>query len=1022
MAAHLLLGQAAWAANTEQTVNTNATDLTASASYTPTGAPTTTSDVTFGTSTYTTTTFTVGSSLSIGTLDDLSSQALIIDSPTTADTLTLNGGSNSVSGTPGDLIYVASGGSLTIQNTPKTLGVALASSGNFDVMGALTINSILSGAGFTITETGSGILTLAGANTFSGGLTIDSGTVSGSAAASLGTGTVILGNSSGSNSATLINTGSGITQANAVTVASGSTGTLTIEGSGNSNTFSGAIALNNNLTVDNVTSGKTTTFSGAITEGTSAVTLTKGTGAGTVTLSNGIVLGSGGLTIDNSGATTLAESGVISGTGSLTIQSTGTGGVTLSKANTFTGAVDLNSGLLTIGNTTALGSSSNLLTIAGGTLDATGSFTEANAVNVTGNFNYGGTGALTFTGAYSMNVSNLTISDATSTDRGLTFDGTTGSSSIGGGTFTLQATSTLVTTTEIALVSLGLSTVDNSFITNLTGNETFNLINGSGGVLAELFIAGLNDGGNGYGFTKNGNGELLVGSNGNALSSYSGPVILNAGGLVIGSPSALGTGMVTLNGGAFGSGDSSGGGATFTNAITFTAGDTIDVLNAGSAGETFSGSISLGNAASIILYDPYSATNKGGFNISGAMEIGGTNGNINFSIANLTVGGDITLSGVISDGGTNDSVTILSETAGDYVSISNAANTFDGGLVLDGGSLKITPTATVVANVITQGAAGTGTLFLNGGSIAFSANGTLPNPVAINGTVEFGGSTANALPNGSYTDTYSGATTIAGGSVLTSPTATGYNQIIFSNTVALLGNASVQPAFGSFFALNNVTGTGGLTIGSGTSTGTVTLTGTNTYSGPTAVSSGTLSVTGILTNSAVTVGNGATLLGTGTIDAMTTVSAGGILVAGDGVYATASLTLAGGVNTSASSSVIQFVIGGANISNLALSSSSSNTFGSNQIIDFANIATGTYDNLITGLASDPGTEGSWVLDGNDPTDAGFSANFFYSNGAIDVTIGTSAVPEPADWLLLSLGLLSLGICRFRSRLSGNFAS
>jgi fibronectin-binding autotransporter adhesin len=183
-------------ANTEQDVKSGSTDLTAAATYTPAGAPTTTSDVTFVNSTYTPTTFTIsGSNLSIGSLNDLDaqSQTITIQNGTNSTTslLTLNGG-DSVSGTTSDMLYVASGSTLSIvgtQGTAAVLNLALGASGNFDIAGTASISSVISGA-FGLTKTGSGLLTLTGANTFSGGLTITAGTVKGSLVSSFGTGTI----------------------------------------------------------------------------------------------------------------------------------------------------------------------------------------------------------------------------------------------------------------------------------------------------------------------------------------------------------------------------------------------------------------------------------------------------------------------------------------------------------------------------------------------------------------------------------------------------------------------------------------------------------------------------------------------------------------------------------------------------------------------------------------------------------------------------------------------------------------
>src|SRR5947209_14765060 len=107
-------------ANSELDVNNGATDLTSSSSYLQGTAPAPTSDVTFTNITYNPTAFTVNSSLSVGTLNDLdTTQSLSISNAgAAATTLTLNGGTNSVApgngGNASDLLYVASGGTLTL--------------------------------------------------------------------------------------------------------------------------------------------------------------------------------------------------------------------------------------------------------------------------------------------------------------------------------------------------------------------------------------------------------------------------------------------------------------------------------------------------------------------------------------------------------------------------------------------------------------------------------------------------------------------------------------------------------------------------------------------------------------------------------------------------------------------------------------------------------------------------------------------------------------------------------------------
>ncbi len=179
--------QAIMVSNTEDDVLNGSTDLTDPASYNN-GAPGTTSDVTFTAQSYSPATFTVPTNLSIGTLDDLATNALTITGGGNSTTLTLNGGANSVAGAdPADLIYVKTS-NFTIGAASPTMGLALAASGNFDIAaGTTTINSVISDSGGGFTKTGAGKLVLANSgNTYTGPTAITGGALSIAAEANLG--------------------------------------------------------------------------------------------------------------------------------------------------------------------------------------------------------------------------------------------------------------------------------------------------------------------------------------------------------------------------------------------------------------------------------------------------------------------------------------------------------------------------------------------------------------------------------------------------------------------------------------------------------------------------------------------------------------------------------------------------------------------------------------------------------------------------------------------------------------------
>jgi fibronectin-binding autotransporter adhesin len=193
---------AANAENAEYDVVKGQSDLTAQGSYTTGGTPLGTgtggspatnppavsSDVTFDTTAavgaYSPSAFTINNSVTFGSLDDLNASTAISISNTSAspDTLTLGGmgdSGNAVSGTAADLLYIASGGSLTISggSGPTALGLVLGQAGNFDVVGSGTISSVISGNGFNVTKTGGGSLTFYGTNTYTGTTIISAGTI-----------------------------------------------------------------------------------------------------------------------------------------------------------------------------------------------------------------------------------------------------------------------------------------------------------------------------------------------------------------------------------------------------------------------------------------------------------------------------------------------------------------------------------------------------------------------------------------------------------------------------------------------------------------------------------------------------------------------------------------------------------------------------------------------------------------------------------------------------------------------------
>ncbi|EJN2868023.1 autotransporter-associated beta strand repeat-containing protein [Salmonella enterica subsp. enterica serovar Laredo] len=477
-------------------------------------------------------TYTGGTLISDGTLVASNVEALGTGDVTNNATLALNTGgdfTNNISGSgqvvkSGDDVLTLSGansysgGTLISDGTLVATNVDALGSGDVTDNATLELNTggtfdnAISGSG-NVVKSGADTLTLSGSNSYTGGTTISGGTLVASNVEALGTGDV-------TNNAVLeLNTGG--TFDNAISgsgqVVKSGDETLTLSGS---NTYTGGTTINDGTLIatsvdalgsgdvtdnavlelntggdfDNAISGsgqvvksgdETLTLSGTnsytdgtlISGGTLVATNLEALGTGDVTNNATLELNTGGDFINN-----------IGGTGR--VEKSGDETLTLSGSNTYTGGTLISGGTLVATNVEALG---------------TGDVTD-NAVlelNTGGDFinNIGGTGRVEKSGD-----DTLTLS---------------GSNSYTGGT--LISGGTLVATNVDALGSGDVT--DNATLELNTGGTFDNAISGSGQVV------------------KSGDETLTL----SGANSYTGGTLISSGTLVANDVNALGTGDVTDN-------------------------------------------------------------------------------------------------------------------------------------------------------------------------------------------------------------------------------------------------------------------------------------------------------------------------------------------------------------------------------------------------------------------------------------------------------------------------------------------
>ncbi|MBI2512681.1 MAG: autotransporter-associated beta strand repeat-containing protein [Opitutae bacterium] len=710
-------------------------------------------------------------------------------------------GSGSITINGGGLQW-ATGNTTDLTASSRYDRVVGAAGATFDTNGNnVSFSSALSGTGGLI-KAGSGTLTLAADNTYSGGTTINAGTLQ------LGS-----GGSTGSVSGNIVDNGNlTFNRSDAVTLSnliSGS-GTVTQSGSGTltlstANTYTGGTVLNAGTlglgTNNAIGTGTLTINGGNLRAVGSARTLANNVVlsgdftlgrltnlAGNIALTKNITLTSANP--DTGSATTSTLSGIISGNYGITFAD-GTnpiGAIVLSGANTYTGNTTLQSGTLTLAHSLALQNST--FNYSGGSLGF-GALTSATFGGLAG------TQSLALTNASSGAVALTVGGNNASTTYSGVLSGAGSLTKNGSGTLSLSGTNTFSGGTTINAGLVNFTAADNFGSGALT-------LNGGGlqwatGSTADISSHLASLGSSGATFNTNGNNvtfaSALTGS-GSLTKTGSGTLTLSAANTYTGNTTVAG-GTLALAGGNDRLATT--GTLSLTNGATFDLGGNSQTLaGLGSASSRLVGNITAGTLAptgnSYLQSGSYANTWTG-----------------SSATGRLWIGGDS--SATVTLNGTNDAVYTAdhNQVIIGYTSITGAAGTVKLGnanalaaatenVQVFSGTLDLNGQTGVRANSISLSSGSASTLVNNDTTHAASYAGAVTvtdnSRLGGNGNLTLSGS----LSGTSFEKTGYGTLTLSKGDFFADPNA--YRQVTLTGgTLALTGTTF---AFGDY--INNGTG------------------------------------------------------------------------------------------------------------------------------------------------------------------------------------------------------------------------
>ncbi len=770
---------------------------------------------------------------------------------------------------------------------------------NYLVQGAFGITG-----GASVSKTGSGTVTLANANSYTGGTTLNNGVL---AFASSGLGTS--GNITLSGTSTLQFV-SGNTQdvSSRLVLANGAAATINIQGG--SVTFAGNVGGGSSAGLtkagtgtlvfasSNSYTGGTTIQAGVLQLGSAAASV--GVSSSPVTMSGGALDlagnsptigalgGSSGLVENTTGRSVLtvnsaadsSYSGNLASVGGvLALTKAGPASLTLLGANSYSDSTTITGGTLKIGVLAAY-PAGGLLTVSGGTMDVGGFNITTGAVTLTsGAINNGSLNATDYGVVAGSVGANLGGNGAALTKTGASLVTLSGSNTYGGattvsaGTLAVAANNSLPATTVLTLNANGANFSMPGVSQTLAGVQ--GIISNSNGTVNVL---------------GNANSQLIVGPTATSFNVGCAATGSTSGQTVTLNMSTIGTFSYTNTSasGRFDAGPQFASGQTGndagvitlagTNTITVAQVSTFGTYEAAGITTASQSAIHLGatntiNTNAVLIPNTARSTSLFDFQAGGSsLKLRATDGTS--AVANVTIGSGAggssaqTNATVTLTNGTTDAL-IGSLLIGNMNQSNNNSNSNTALFQMGAGTLsaatitlgQMTPsTGSLSIQNATLSLSNSGTILagtMTLGSYALAITNTVNSTFNLNsGTLLAGTLQSGAAGGGTVTRNFNWTTGAIGNAPGTSLTVSGLTLTMTSAGVHTLYSDAGQSA--TFASTTVLAGTGNLNIGGGR----VTLGGNNTFSGSTSVSSGILSLTGvgqINTSSAIAI-NGGSLL------------------------------------------------------------------------------------------------------------------------------------------------------------------